>query len=128
MFGIKTAPPPGKAAAHEIFKGFRLFDNGEKELVAGILAKVAPGLAAQGDSAQRLPMGKILSTLKAAFGVAWTGIMKPKKLLTDLVSELETAPEGEELRTFCAAVAGKCKAEVEAAAPVLAPAQGEQAL
>ena len=74
MFGVWVSLPPGTAAAHEIFKGFALFDQREKELVAEILAKVAPGLAAQGGQAQALPMGKILATLKAAFGAAWTGI------------------------------------------------------
>jgi hypothetical protein len=129
MFGIKTSLPPGKAAAHEIFKGFATFDLAEKELVAGILVKIAPGLAAQGDTAQRLPMGKIMQALKAAFGVAWTGIMKPKKLVADLVDALETESEGKDLREFCAAVGNRCAGEVEAAniaraAPALA-AQGD---
>ena len=77
-------------------------------------------MAAQGDKAQALPMGKILATLKAAFGAAWTGILKPKKLAADLVAALETEAEGAELRSFCAAVANRCQAEVKAAAPELA--------
>jgi len=120
MFGIKTSLPPGKAAAHEIFLGFAAMESSEKELVAELLVRIAPGLAAQGAHAQGLPMGKIIQTLKKAFWAAWTGLRSPTKLAETLVKALETEPEGAELRTFTAAVAERV------AAAVAPPAQGDK--
>lgn len=124
MFGIKSAPLPGVAAAQIICDGFGRLSPDEKELVAELLVRLAPGLAAQGEHAKALPMSKILSTLREAFGEAWRGILKPKKLLADLVGALEQAPEGAELRGFCAAVAERCRAANAAPAE---PAQIEAA-
>jgi hypothetical protein len=118
MWGIKSAALPGVAAALKVFEGFSALTDDEKRLVAQLIVKIAPGLAAHGDDAQALPMGKIMAMLKSACGAAWVGVIKPKKLLTDLVGAFESAPEGAELRKFCAEVVVECKA-------ALPPSAGE---
>jgi hypothetical protein len=116
VFGIRSAPPPGIAAVRALCLGWDGFSPEEKQALAEILVKVAPGLAAQGDRASALPLAKIQAALGAAFRAAWTGILQPRKLLEQIGAALETDPAAAELRAFCVAVGERCRREAEAKA------------
>jgi hypothetical protein len=121
MFGIKSAPPPGTAAARALCAGWQGFTEEEKQAVAEILIRLAPALAAQGEKAQALPVGKIQAALGAAFRAAWVGILQPRKLIEQIVAALDEDPAAADLRAFCAAVAGRCQAEAGTLPPPVPP-------
>jgi hypothetical protein len=123
MFGIHSAPPPGTAAVRALCEGWEGFTAEEKQAVAELLVKLVPSLAAEGGRADALPKAKIAHALGAAFRAAWVGILKPRKLMEQIATALESDPAAAELRAFCLGVAERCRAPAPPALR-LVPGQG----
>jgi hypothetical protein len=108
IFGHRTAASPGAQAARIICDGFATFTDEQKRVLAEILVRLVPSLAAQGDRAAALPLETIKATLWKAVKAGWTGVFGLKDAARDFCAALETGPEAAPLREFCSKVAASC--------------------